>query len=137
MKNYLVYGLFGFLTGIVMSMIGFTDFNEVHKMFTLSDFRMTVAFMASVGLIAIGFFVFDRNKQTPRKKYNKGTVPGSMIFGAGWAITGSCPIIAMIQLGEGQMAAIFVIAGIYLGVWSYRRLATGISGLDTGVCGEN
>lgn len=136
MKNYFVYGLFGFLTGIVMSLIGFTDFNEVHKMFTLSDFRMTFAFMGAVGLLAIGFLIFDRHKQTPRKKYNKGIVMGSVVFGAGWAITGSCPTIAMIQLGEGQLAAIFVIMGIYLGTWGYRRLTTGITGLDTGVCGE-
>ncbi|VAW59011.1 hypothetical protein MNBD_GAMMA08-765 [hydrothermal vent metagenome] len=137
MKNYIIYGFFGFLTGIVMSLIGFSDFNEVHKMFTLSDFRMIFAFMGAVGLLSIGFLIFDRNKQTPRRKYNKGTVLGSVIFGAGWAITGSCPIIAMIQLGEGQLAAVFVILGIYLGVWAYRHLASGISGLDSGVCGED
>ncbi len=136
MKNYFIYGLFGLLTGIVMSLIGFSDFNEVHKMFTLSDFRMTFAFVGAVVLLSIGFFVFDRKRQTPRKIYNKGTLPGSFIFGAGWAITGSCPIIAMIQIGEGQLAALFVIFGIYFGVWGYRRIASGITGLDSGVCGE-
>lgn len=136
MKNYFIYGFFGLFTGIVMSLIGFSDFNEVHKMFTLSDFRMTFAFVGAVMLLAVGFVVFDHRKQTPRKKFNKGTISGSFIFGAGWAITGSCPIIAMIQLGEGQLAAVFVILGIYFGVWVYRRLTSGITGLDTGVCGE-
>jgi len=110
-----------------MSLIGFSDFNEVHKMFTLSDFRMTFAFVGAVMLLAVGFVVFDHRKQTPRKKFNKGTISGSFIFGAGWAITGSCPIIAMIQLGEGQLAAVFVIIRYY---WlRYRCLRRVINNL--------
>jgi len=136
MKTHLIYGTFGLLTGLVMSFIGFTDFSEVHKMFTLSDFRLILAFMGAVGLLAMGFAILDYKKQIPRKKYNKGTIPGSVLFGIGWAITGSCPIIAMIQLGEGQMAALFVIFGIYTGTWAYRRMLSGTLSLDTGVCGE-
>ncbi|VAW63779.1 hypothetical protein MNBD_GAMMA10-2765 [hydrothermal vent metagenome] len=137
MKNHITYAIFGLLTGLVMSFIGFTDFNEVHKMFTLSDFRLIFAFMGAVGLLAMGFAILDYKKQIPKKKYNKGTVPGSVLFGIGWAITGACPIIAMIQLGEGKMAALLVIFGIYFGTWAFRRLVSGGAiGIDTGVCGE-
>ena len=136
MKNHLLYGLFGLAMGMILSFIGFTSFDEVHKMFTLQDFRLIAAFAGAVGLLVIGFAIISRQQQIPKKKFNKGTIPGSILFGAGWAITGSCPSIALVQLGEGQLAAVFVIFGIFFGVWMYRRMAAGAINLDTGVCGE-
>ncbi|HEY9051253.1 MAG TPA: YeeE/YedE thiosulfate transporter family protein, partial [Gammaproteobacteria bacterium] len=107
MKNHLLYGLFGLAMGMILSFIGFTSFDEVHKMFTLQDFRLIAAFAGAVGLLVIGFAIISRQQQIPKKKFNKGTIPGSILFGAGWAITGSCPSIALVQLGEGQLAAVF------------------------------
>jgi len=136
MKNYFIYGTFGLLVGMAMSFIGFSDFTEIHKMFTLSDFRLIFTFMAAVCLLAIGFFIVDRGHKMPRQKYHQGVIPGSILFGVGWAVTGSCPIIAMVQLGEGKMAAILVIFGIFFGTWAFRRIAVGSIKLDTGICGE-
>lgn len=135
MKDHILYGLFGLLMGVILSYTGFTSFDEVHKMFTLSDFRLILAFAGAVGLLVIGFAIIGRNRHIPKKKFNKGTIPGSILFGIGWAITGSCPSIALVQLGEGQLAASFVVFGIFLGVWGYRRIASGALQLDTGVCG--
>lgn len=136
MKNHLLYGVFGLAMGMILSFIGFTSFDEVHKMFTLQDFRLIAAFAGAVGLLVIGFAIISRQQPIPEKKFNKGTIPGSILFGAGWAITGSCPSIALVQLGEGQLAAVFVIFGIFFGVWMYRRMAAGAINLDSGVCGE-
>lgn len=136
MKDHLLYGLFGLCMGMILSFIGFTNFDEVHKMFTLQDFRLIAAFAGAVGLLAIGFAIISRQRHIPRKKFNKGTIPGSVLFGAGWAITGSCPSIALVQLGEGQLAALFVVFGIFFGVWGYRRMAAGSIQLDSGICGE-
>ncbi|VAW54088.1 Malonyl CoA-acyl carrier protein transacylase [hydrothermal vent metagenome] len=135
MKNYYIHGAFGLLVGMAMSFIGFSDFSEIHKMFTLSDFRLIFTFMGAVSLLAIGFFIVDRENKIPRQKYHQGIIPGSILFGAGWAVTGSCPIISMIQLGEGKMAAVLVIFGVFFGTWAFRRVAAGLT-LDTGVCGE-
>jgi hypothetical protein len=136
MKDHFFYGLFGLAMGMILSFIGFTSFDEVHKMFTLQDFRLILVFAGAVGLLTIGFAVLGRRRNIPEKQYNKGTIPGSILFGMGWAICGSCPSIALVQLGEGQLAAVFVIFGIFFGVWSYRRLAAGSIKLDSGVCGE-
>lgn len=137
LKEHSLYGLFGLIMGLLLSMIGFTSFDEVHKMFTFADFRLLFAFGGAVALLAVGFAVLRKGKDVGRKSFNKGTIPGSVIFGAGWAITGSCPSIALVQLGEGQLAAAFVVLGIFFGVWSYRRMASGALQLDTGVCGED
>ncbi|MGD8567451.1 MAG: YeeE/YedE thiosulfate transporter family protein [Gammaproteobacteria bacterium] len=72
-----------------------------------------------------------------KKSYHAGTVPGSIMFGVGWAITGACPSVALVQLGEGQFAAAFTLLGICLGVLSYRSLTAGSLKFDTGVCGES
>ena len=136
MKDHFLYGVFGLAMGLILSFIGFTSYEEIHKMFTFSDLRLLLAFMGAVGLLVLGFAILTRSRNMPKKKFNKGTIPGSVLFGAGWAITGSCPSIALVQLGEGQLAAVFVVFGIFLGVWMYRNIASGALKLDTGVCGE-
>jgi uncharacterized membrane protein YedE/YeeE len=43
-------------------------------------------------------------------------VYGSVLFGVGWAISGTCPGPVAAQLGRGQLAALFTLAGIFAGV---------------------
>ncbi|MFA7388616.1 MAG: YeeE/YedE thiosulfate transporter family protein, partial [Thiohalobacteraceae bacterium] len=88
-------------------------------------------------LTMVAFALLARGKNISKKQFNKGTLPGSVMFGVGWAMTGSCPSIALVQIGEGQLAALFTLFGILTGVWAYRRLAMGSLKLDTGVCGES
>jgi uncharacterized membrane protein YedE/YeeE len=105
-------------------------------MFTFSDFRLLFLFASSVAITMIGFALLARRTTIPKKPFTKGTIPGSILFGTGWAITGACPSIALVQLGEGKIVAVFTVLGILFGVWMYRRLAAGGMQLDTGVCGE-
>ena len=97
---------------------------------------MLYVFCGAVGLSMVGFFLFFRKRDILKKTYNGGTVSGSIMFGVGWAMTGACPSIALVQLGEGQIAAVVTIVGIILGVWIYRKIAAPSFQLDTGVCGE-
>ncbi len=135
-REHLIYGIFGLLMGVVLSRTGFTDFREVNNMFTLTDFRLLAAFAASIGISLLGFLIIARGKHIAKKSFSKGTIPGSVIFGTGWALTGACPSIVLVQLGEGKLAAVFTLFGILFGVWVYRRLAAGSFQLDTGICGE-
>ncbi|HTP49445.1 MAG TPA: YeeE/YedE thiosulfate transporter family protein, partial [Anaeromyxobacteraceae bacterium] len=54
---------------------------------------------------------------------HKGTVAGGLLFGLGWGLTGGCPSIAVVQLGEGRLAAGASVAGVLVGTWLTRRLA--------------
>ncbi len=137
LMQHIWYAVFGLCMGGVLSMVGFTDFTEVHKMFIFADFRLLFLFAATVALSMTGFALFARKSNIPKKTFSKGTLPGSVLFGAGWAITGSCPSIALVQLGEGKLIALVTVLGILAGVWAYRRMAAGGMQLDTGVCGEN
>ncbi len=135
-RQHLTYGVFGLLMGAVLSFTGFSNFGQIHNMFTLSDFRLLAGFIGSIALSMLGFFLLARGKKIPRKTLNKGTIPGSVLFGTGWALTGACPSIALVQLGGGRVVALFTLFGIYFGVWAYRRLASGGLALNTAICGE-
>ena len=43
-------------------------------------------------------------------------VYGSLLFGLGWGIAGTCPGPIAAQLGRGQWAAWFTVAGVFAGV---------------------
>ena len=111
--------LIGLVFGIAFSCMGFTDFAEVHKMFTLQDFRLLLTFCGGVGLSTVGFLVLARGKPMSKRVLHKGTIPGGVLFGAGWALTGACPTGALVQIGEGKMMAGLTVIGIAAGAWAY------------------
>lgn len=119
MKRYLPQAVIGTGFGFALSSVGFSSWDEVHKMFTFADLRLVLLFAGAVTINAIAFaLVKDSRKRSPRPLH-KGTVPGAVLFGMGWALTGACPSIAIVQLGEGQLAALYTIGGVALGCWLY------------------
>ena len=55
---------------------------------------------------------------TPRN-IHPGSAIGGLLFGIGWALGGACPGVALVQLGEGQLAAGLTLIGIFSGNWLY------------------
>ncbi|MBM4364110.1 MAG: YeeE/YedE family protein [Deltaproteobacteria bacterium] len=111
--------------GYALSRIGFSDWGEVHRMFTFADLRLTLGFAGAVALLAAFWPLVRRASReppvwAPRRLY-PGTVPGALLFGAGWAVSGSCPSIALVQLGEGQLGALATRCGIFAGNALYAQ----------------
>lgn len=136
-RIHLIYGFLGAAMGVTLSAIGFADYDEVFKMFTLQDGRMLFAFSTAVAMGAIFFTVlhFTTRIKLEKKIFHPGTIPGSIIFGYGWALCGACPSIAFIQLGQGKLVAIITLFGIFLGVRAYSVLHARFFSWDTGTCG--
>lgn len=134
LQQHVRYAILGLLMGMVLSFIGFTNYDELHKMFLFADLRMLFAFAGAVvfALLFFHFFVYGLPRET--KVWHPGVIPGGMIFGAGWAISGSCPSIALVQIGEGQLAAIFTVFGILFGVWFYKQVHRRFFSWDSGSC---
>jgi len=107
----------GIVFGFVLSRVGFSSWDEVHRMFTFSDLRLVLAFGTAVTLLAIGWRVALRlgGARFAPIPMRRGVVPGGLIFGVGWALCGACPSIALVQLGEGQLGAGWTLVGIVLG----------------------
>jgi uncharacterized membrane protein YedE/YeeE len=131
---HLRYAALGLLFGFALSRIGFSDYGEVHKMFTFTEFRLLLTFAGGVALAMIGFAVLAHHRDLQKKTLHKGTIPGSILFGIGWALTGSCPSIALVQLGEGYLPAVFTVMGIILGAWGYKHAHRQLFRWDTGSC---
>jgi uncharacterized membrane protein YedE/YeeE len=134
---HLMYGVFGLAMGICLSYIGFADYDELFNMFTFTDTRMFFSFASAVTISMIVFGVLHLTKRLPfeQKHFHPGTIPGSIMFGFGWALCGACPSVVFIQLGQGKLAAVATLFGIYSGVIAYRSFHRSNFQWDTGSCG--
>lgn len=126
----------GVAFGFALSRIGFSSWEEVHKMFTFADLRLLLGFATAVVLLAGSWRILSGTigtKWTPRL-IHRGTVAGGVLFGAGWALSGACPSIALVQLGEGQLGALWTLAGIFAGNWIYSMVHERWFRWSTGSC---
>ncbi len=132
LSAYLLRAVFGLGLGLSLGFIGFSDFEEVHRMFLFEDLRLFLTFLGGVTLAGLGFAFLRRARPLPPRPMGKGTVPGGVLFGVGWALCGACPGIVLVQLGEGKGFALIILAGLVVGnaAWGYlqqRRLSWDVS----------
>ncbi|MGI5212761.1 YeeE/YedE thiosulfate transporter family protein [Plantactinospora sp. CA-290183] len=122
----------GLALGYTVANIGFGDYAELNRMFTFQDPRMLLAFAGGVAIIVV-VFALIRVRRTPGR-IHAGVIPGAVLFGTGWAISGGCPAIPIVQVATGYLPALVTIAGIVLGVrlchWANARYFH----LDVGSC---
>lgn len=135
MNEHVKYAIVGLLFGGVIASIGFGDFDELHKMFTLVEYRMWLTFASAVILTMMTLFMLRKRIPKQNKIIQPGIIPGSMLFGFGWAVCGACPAIVFIHLGSGSVAGIATIFGIIFGVWLQKKLHAKFFRWDTGTCG--
>src|SRR5829696_1632802 len=120
----------GILFGFVLSRIGATDYDAIAGMFRLTDLHLMGVIGGAIVWCALGFAVIRRRNLkalsgeaiTLREKpMTRGLVAGSLLFGVGWALAGTCPGTALAQIGEGRLAAVVTFAGILLGAYLVER----------------
>ena len=128
--RFIAYGL---SLGYVLSWMGFADYDEIVAMFSLSSPRLWLAFAVAVMVAAVGFRRDARS--APGRPIHPGIIPGAIVFGVGWAITGTCPGSALTQLGEGQLPAAISLGGIFFGTWLYGAVHKRWFRWDPGSCG--
>ena len=112
----------GLILGFSLGHIGFGDFAEVHRMFTLADLRLVLTFVGGVTLTALGVTLYQRRWPLPPRSLHRGTLVGSALFGAGWALSGACPGIVLVQVGEGRLYGLLTLGGILCGAWVGGRV---------------
>jgi uncharacterized membrane protein YedE/YeeE len=112
--------------GFVLGWARLTDYDVIHRMLLLRELdvfltmgaAMATAAIAARLLRAIGArtLVGGASIAWSTTRPTREHVIGSVIFGAGWAVAGTCPGPVAAQLGRGQLAALFTLAGVLCGV---------------------
>ncbi|MBQ0906861.1 YeeE/YedE thiosulfate transporter family protein [Micromonospora sp. U21] len=124
----------GLALGYTVANIGFGDYAELNRMFTFQDLRMFLAFGGAVVIIVVVFAML-RVRGTPGR-IHAGVIPGAVLFGTGWAISGGCPAIPIVQVASGYLPALVTIAGVVVGIRACRWANAKYFHLDGGSCGR-
>lgn len=113
--------IFGVLFGFVLSRVGATEYDAIRDMFTLTNLHLAGVIGLAIAVCALAFLVIRRSSAKAfrggpmllaKKPMTPGLVVGSLVFGVGWALSGTCPGTSLAQLGEGKLAAIATLAGM-------------------------
>ena len=126
----------GLALGLALGFIGFGDYGELVRMFTLRDLRLFFTFGGAVAVTAIGLRLFVR-APLPKRTLHRSVPIGAALFGVGWALAGACPGIALVQLGEGTYPAALTLVGMLVGIRLYDAINARFLGWDAGgSCGR-
>jgi len=124
------YILFGILFGFFLSKARATDYDTVINMFRFRDPQLWGVIAVAVAVISLGLFLLNKKGVPTFSRqpldweplvYNPSRLIGALLFGAGWALAGTCPGTALAQIGEGKWVAVFTVIGILAGVWAYHK----------------
>jgi hypothetical protein len=122
--------LFGVLFGYFLSKARATDYDSIVDMFLVRDFQLYGVIGVGILIVAGGLFLLERQGIPTQSgesldweplSFKTDRLIGAFLFGAGWALAGTCPGTAVAQLGEGKLVAIFTVIGIYGGVWLFEK----------------
>lgn len=118
--------LCGTAAGFVMAWAGLTDPRVIREMLLLQGAHVFLLMGSAIIVAAVGAQLLRRAElrsvvtrepiawtgESPAARH----VVGSVIFGAGWSIAGTCPGPVAAMIGQGQLAGLVIASGIIAGV---------------------
>jgi uncharacterized membrane protein YedE/YeeE len=125
------YLLLGMLLGIVFVKAEIVSWFRIQEMFRFQSFHMYGIIGSAVFVGALSILLLKKlNLKTisgeeiiiNRKGFSWGNVIGGLLFGIGWAFTGSCPGPLFAWIGLGNVTMIFALLSAIFGTWLYGFL---------------
>jgi uncharacterized membrane protein YedE/YeeE len=125
--------LFGLAFGFLMSWAGFSDTAVIRDMLLLREGHVFLIMGSAVAVAAVGLRLLRAFRvralvtgepiawtvDRPESRH----VLGSMLFGVGWCLAGTCPGPVAAMVGQGRLSGLFVIGGLLAGVSIQGMLA--------------
>jgi uncharacterized membrane protein YedE/YeeE len=117
--------LIGMGFGFLIAATGLNEYDVIHNMLLL---REPDAFLLMGSAVAVAmpllWLLQTRRWQTPlggplklaQERIERKHILGGMVFGTGWAVTGSCPGPALAMTAGGGVLGAFVMAGLFAGL---------------------
>ncbi len=112
----------GVALGAVLTAVGFASAQETQRMLRAENARLFLTFVGAVVVMLVVRAVTERRLALEKRAVHRTVVPGAVLFGAGWAVAGACPGAALSMLGNGLLAAVWLVAGCALGLVLGGRL---------------
>ena len=130
----LLYVVLGTIFGFILSRSGAADYNYIQGMFLFERFQLYGIIATAVVLTAPGLWLIKRAGRTASgvriqvelKPAHRGNLVGGLLFGVGWSIAGMCPGPIFVNIGEGKVYALAVLAGALVGTGLFGAIYTRI-----------
>jgi uncharacterized protein len=130
MKN-LMFLFFGIYFGIVLFKSEAASWFRIHEMFRFESIHMygIIGIAVAIGAVSVLFIkkmnIKSANSEVINlsgKPFTKGNIIGGIIFGLGWAMTGTCPGPLYTLVGGGYLIIIPVLLSAIAGAYVYGLL---------------
>jgi uncharacterized membrane protein YedE/YeeE len=129
-QKSILFLLSGFFFGFILIKAEVFSWYRIQEMFRFQSFHMYGVIGSAVvtGILSTYIInVLKRKKHTApihvaEKKFHKGIIPGSLIFGLGWGISGACPGPIFLQVGMGYAGSVLLLLAALVGTLLYGLL---------------
>lgn len=117
--------LFGAAFGFLVAASGMHDYDVIHRMLSLREPDLFLLMASAIAVSLPLLWVLERRRwQTryggpltlARYRVQRKDLLGGAVFGAGWAIAGTCPVPALAMVVGGGVLGVCVIAGLFTGL---------------------
>ncbi|ADQ14498.1 DUF6691 family protein [Halanaerobium hydrogeniformans] len=124
----------GIVFGFFLQRGGVTDYNVLVGQLLLEDFTVAKIILTAVVVGMIGVhFLSERNiiELKPKSGSLRRTIPGGLIFGAGFALLGYCPGTIAGAIGQGSIDALIpgllgIVTGSFFFAAFYEKFSDSI-----------
>jgi hypothetical protein len=126
--KYIKFFLIGIYFGIVLTKAEVISWFRIQEMFHFQSIHMFGIIGLAVVVGAISVFLIKKfnlksfggeDIRLISKEYHKGLLPGGIIFGLGWALTGACPGPLFALVGNGVEVMLVAIVSATAGTFVY------------------
>lgn len=126
--KYIKFFLIGIYFGIVLTKAEVISWFRIQEMFHFQSIHMFGIIGSAVVVGAISVFLIKKfnlksfggeDIRLISKEYHKGLLPGGIIFGLGWALTGACPGPMFALVGNGIEVMLVAIVSAIAGTFVY------------------
>lgn len=126
--KYIKFFLIGIYFGIVLTKAEVISWFRIQEMFHFQSIHMFGIIGSAVVVGAISVFLIKKfnlksfggeDIRLISKEYHKGLLPGGIIFGLGWALTGACPGPMFALVGNGVEVMLVAIVSAIAGTFVY------------------
>ena len=111
--------------GFLLTGSGFGNYATIHQALLLRSWYLYAVFGSAMAVAAAGLALLRRARTTryggplrlPHAPARPRHLYGAVIFGAGFALTGTCPGGAVAMVATGGLGGLLVLAGLVTGLW--------------------